>query len=31
MTGRAPKYLIDTGWVIRHLRGRKEYSAKLST
>ncbi len=30
MTGAPLKYLIDTGWVIRHLRGRKEYSARLT-
>ena len=26
----ALRYLIDTGWVIRHLRGRTEYTMRLA-
>lgn len=29
MTSEPLTYLVDTGWIIRQLRGRKEYTAKL--
>ena len=30
MSEPSPAYLIDTSWAIRHLRGRAEYTEKLS-